>query len=90
MTEKEAMDIVYFILDKKQGLTEAEIANNWQNPPVRPSEKRGLVADAIIELIQDGRAFFECEKPSIKTLIYGNSPYRYFTDTARTQNQVVE
>jgi hypothetical protein len=89
MTEKETMKVVYDILEKKQGLTEAEIANNWFEPPTRPSEKRGLIVDALIELIQDGQVFFECERPSIKTLIYGQSPYRYFTKSARSQHQIV-
>jgi hypothetical protein len=89
MTEKETMDVVYDILEKKQGLTEAEIANNWFESPIRPSEKHGLIVDALIELIQNRQVFFECEGPSIKTLIYGPSPYRFFTKNARSENRII-
>jgi hypothetical protein len=89
MTVEDVKKIVPDILEKNRGLTMAEIANNWLEPPERPSKKRDYVGDAVIDLMQEGGIFFECERPSIRTLVFGNAPYRFFTKPALSQHRIV-
>ncbi|MDR0710643.1 MAG: hypothetical protein LBF77_11320 [Spirochaetaceae bacterium] len=89
MTDEDVKKTILDILEKNQGLTIAEIANNWLEPPERPSKKRDYVGDVIIDLIQEGSVFFECEQPSIRTLVFGNTPYRFFTKSVLSQHRIV-
>jgi hypothetical protein len=89
MSYEDVKKIVLDILEKNQGSTIAEIANKWFEPPECPSKKRDYVGDAIIDLIQEGAVFFECEGPSIRTLVFGNTPYRFFTKSKLSQHRIV-
>jgi hypothetical protein len=82
------MDAIYSILSKNEGLTKGEIVCKYQNMFVRPSKKRVIVGNALLELIQKGRVFFEREKPSQKTLSFDELPYRFFTNQKRSEHEL--
>ena len=70
MAREDVKEEIYKLLEEeKNGLTENEIVNRWQNPSISPSKKRKLVNDAISVLLDEGRIRNE-----------GKEPYRYLVN----------
>ena len=79
---------VYQTLEKNQGSTVEEIVSEWVGPPVRSSIKKNYIVEGLLELIEDKKVFYECEKPSRETLIYRHFPYHFYTKTVLSENRI--